>query len=213
MNIIIVGCGRVGRKLVQMLESLGHDIAVVDENPDYVAALSERVAGFSGMAVVGVPIDVDVLRSAGIEACDAVAAVTQEDNINLMVAQMATRVFGVKNVIARVTDPARKEVFSERFDMRLACGTNLTAQAILAGLLREEDDEDQCVIFGSSTANFSCVDILPAQLGQALETVQPPRAGMLVFGVQRANGTLELATTPSPILHRGDKIVYSELAD
>ena len=74
------------------------------------------------------------------------AAVTKDDNINLMVAQIARELFGVKHVIARVAEPSRKEVYTERFGLRIVCGTNLTAQGLLAGILQEEDDEDQCVI-------------------------------------------------------------------
>ena len=195
MNILIVGCGRVGRRLVHVLERLGHDVSVLDEDAANLALLNEMDPPFSGMAVAGVPIDGDVLRSAGIEACDAVAAVTKDDNINLMVAQIARTLFGVKHVIARVAEPSRKEVYSERFGLRIVCGTNLTAQGLLAGILQEEDDEDQCIIFGSSTAS-----------------VQPPRAGMMVFGVLRANGTMELANT-QPVLHVGDKVLFAELAD
>ena len=198
MNILIVGCGRVGRRLVHVLERLGHDVSVLDEDAANLALLNELEPPFSGMAVAGVPIDGDVLRSAGIEACDAVAAVTKDDNINLMVAQIARDLFGVKHVIARVAEPSRKEVYTERFGLRIVCGTNLTAQGLLAGILQEEDDEDQCVMFGSSTANFSAV--------------QPPRAGMMVFGVLRANGTMELANT-QPTLHVDDKILFAELAD
>lgn len=212
MNILIVGCGRVGRRLVHVLERLGHDVSVLDEDAANLALLNELEPPFSGMAVAGVPIDGDVLRSAGIEACDAVAAVTKDDNINLMVAQIARELFGVKHVIARVAEPSRKEVYTERFGLRIVCGTNLTAQGLLAGILQEEDDEDQCVMFGSSTANFSAVPAAKHQWNRPLSSVQPPRAGMMVFGVLRANGTMELANT-QPTLHVDDKILFAELAD
>ena len=90
--------------------------------------------------------------------------------------------------------------------------TNLTAQGLLAGILQEEDDEDQCVMFGSSTANFSAVPAAKHQWNRPLSSVQPPRAGMMVFGVLRANGTMELANT-QPTLHVDDKILFAELAD
>ena len=84
--------------------------------------------------------------------------------------------------------------------------------AALAALLQEEDDEDQCVMFGSSTANFSAVPAAKHQWNRPLSSVQPPRAGMMVFGVLRANGTMELANT-QPTLHVDDKILFAELAD
>ena len=88
------------------------------------------------MAVAGVPIDGDVLRSAGIEACDAVAAVTKDDNINLMVAQIARELFGVKHVIARVAEPSRKEVYTERFGLRIVCGKGTYVRVLLEDIGR-----------------------------------------------------------------------------
>ena len=107
---------------------------------------------------------------------------------------------------------SEKTALAERFGLRIVCGTNLTAQGLLAGILQEEDDEDQCVMFGSSTANFSAVPAAKHQWNRPLSSVQPPRAGMMVFGVLRANGTMELANT-QPTLHVDDKILFAELAD
>lgn len=213
MNVLIVGCGRVGLRLIETLEGLGHDVAVVDDNPRRLEKLSEMSPPFSGMAVRGVHIDVDVLRSAGIEDCDAVAAVTQDDNINVMVAQMAKEVFHVHNVIARVTDPGAKEVFSERFSLHAVCGTNLTAQAIVAGMMQEAADETMSVMFGSSTASFTTVPVSAQQVHQPLSQVEAPRPGMMVFGVWRASGVLELAVQPGLVLHAGDRIVFANPAD
>ncbi|MEF9970096.1 MAG: TrkA family potassium uptake protein [Ruthenibacterium sp.] len=213
MNILIVGCGRVGVQLVRALETLGHDVSVVDENPALLARLTELSPPFTGMAVRGVAIDVDVLRSAGIEACDAVAAVTQDDNINVMVAQMAKEVFHVDNVIARVTDPSAKEIFSEQFGLRTICSTNLTTQAFVAGLLHEEENEKQCVLFGSTTVNFSMLPVTEKQLGMRLDSVCAPRPGLVPFAVWRSMDIVELDNKQSPILQTGDKIVFAAVAD
>ena len=212
MNILIIGCGRVGRRLVGVLERLGHDVSVLDADAANLGLLREMEPPFSGMALAGMPTDGDVLRSAGIEACDVVAAVTDDDNINLMAAQIAQKVFGVGHVIARVEEPSRKEVYTARFGLRIVCGTNLTAQGLLAGILQEEDSETQCVVFGSSTANFSTVPAPQALYSRPLAEAKPPRPGMQIFGVQRANGTMELACT-APLVYAEDKIVFAELAD
>ena len=111
-----------------------------------------------------------------------------------------------------MAEPSRKEFYTERFGLRIVCGTNLTAQGLLAGILQEEDDEDQCVMFGSSTANFSAVPAAKHQWNRPLSSVQPPRAGRMEVGVLRANGTMELANT-QPTLHVDDKILFAELAD
>ncbi|MEG2930742.1 MAG: TrkA family potassium uptake protein [Ruthenibacterium sp.] len=217
MNLLVVGAGRVGMRLVQAMEHLGHDVAVVEENPAFIERLAEMTPPFHGAAVRGVPIDVDVLRSAGIEMCDAVAAVTQDDNINVMVAQMAKEVFHVNSVIARVTDPVAKEVFSERFGLRTVCGTNLTAQAFVAGLLHSVSVDDEKtetrMSIGSSTAEFTAVLVAEAQIGSALHSIAPPAQGTMVFGVMRASGVMELAANPDVVLRQGDSIVYVQLAD
>jgi len=139
LNILIVGCGKVGSYLARVLENLGHDVSVVDEHSSALdPADNVRMSGFEGLCVRGVPIDVDVLRSAGIESCDAVVAVTQSDNTNIMVAEMAKTVFGIKNVTARIYDPARQEVFSTRMGIQTICPTTLTVDALLGSMLKEE---------------------------------------------------------------------------
>ena len=147
MNVLIVGCQRVGQHLVSLLEKLGHDVSVLDSNPANIEALSTMHPPFTGMAVAGVPIDVDVLRSAGIESCDAVAAVTRDDTTNLMVSQIARDIFHVSKVITRLADPATKNIYATHFGMRTVCSTNLTANALLSRLL-EDDADEQSVAFG-----------------------------------------------------------------
>ena len=91
-------------------EKLGHDVSLVDRSSSALnPADNIRLEGFSGLCVCGEPIDVDVLRSAGIESCDAVVAATPDDNTNIMVAEIATKFFGIKKVTARIYDlPGRR---------------------------------------------------------------------------------------------------------
>lgn len=213
MNVLIVGCGRVGLKLVQMLESTEHDVAVVSHEADELAALAALNPPFGGVALRGVPIDVDLLRSAGIEMCDAVVALTKDDNINAMVAQMAKTVFNVETVITRVTDPYLKGVFSERFGLHAVCGTNLTANAIFSGLMHLDNDETFQIAIGSSAATLIMKPVTPEQIGRQVIGLKAPRPGMMVFGVWRANGIMQLAVEQTPTLSEGDKIVYAVIAD
>lgn len=139
MNILVVGCGKVGSNLAITLEELGHDVSVVDEVAEHLDASSNlTLLDFNGLCVCGVPIDVDILREAGIENCDAVAAVTSDDNINIMVAEVATKIFGIKRVFARIYDPVREEVFKERLALHTICPTKLTIEAVLNELAGEE---------------------------------------------------------------------------
>ncbi len=211
MNILIVGCGRVGSRLIQVLEEMGHDISVLEEMHSKVENLeSLENFSFNGMLQIGSPIDVDMLRQAGIENCDALVAVCPEDNINIMVSQIATELFHIPYVLARVTDPARKKVFTQRFGMHAVCSTNLTVEAILHGILNGPSTKRMTI--GSSTVSFFPSVPVPALLNQPLSKVVAPE-GQVVFGILRANGTMELNTTPSPLIHSGDQIIFSSIAD
>ena len=108
MNVVIMGCGRVGARLAMMLDNEGHTVAVLDIDAYSFRRLSPE---FRGTAIVGNGIDEDALRRAGIEEADAFAAVTQGDNRNVMAAQIAKHVFNVPKVILRIYDPIREELY------------------------------------------------------------------------------------------------------
>ena len=115
----MVDCGRAGANLVRILEQLGHEVSVLDADP----AELERLDGFegyefSGEAHAGIPIDTDVLRRAGIETCDAAVVSTNDDSVNIMVAQIAREVFGVERVVARITDPTLKDFFVKQYGIQ-----------------------------------------------------------------------------------------------
>ena len=108
MHVVVVGCGRVGAGLARSLEGSGHSVAVVDRRPKAFERLPE---GFSGRTVVGVGFDRDRLVSAGIEEAGALAAVTNGDNSNILVARVAKETFGVERVVARIYDPRRAKIY------------------------------------------------------------------------------------------------------
>jgi trk system potassium uptake protein TrkA len=108
MHVVIAGCGRVGSGIAQNLVGEGHDVTVIDEDPDSFELLGDD---FPGQFVTGAAIDWDVLKEAGIEEADAFVAVTDGDNTNIVCAQIAQRAFGITCVVARVYDPVRAEVF------------------------------------------------------------------------------------------------------
>ncbi|MBM2827423.1 MAG: TrkA-N domain protein [Dehalococcoidia bacterium] len=110
MNIVIMGCGRVGAQLATMLDAEGHQVTVMDIDPaSFKRWLPDT---FKGKAVIGNGIDVDALKKAGIENADAFAAVTQGDNRNVMAAQVAKHLFNVPKVVCRVYDPIRQEIYN-----------------------------------------------------------------------------------------------------
>ncbi len=142
MNIIIIGCGKVGSKFAQVLAEDGHDVVVVSNDKNEFKSLGPD---FNGITVTGVPIDQDVLKQAGIESADALAAVTPDDNTNIMACQVAKEVFSVPRVIARIFNPEREQVF-HHFGLNTICPTNLTVDLLRSKIIGECDDSSHCSI-------------------------------------------------------------------
>lgn len=110
MFVLIMGCGRVGARLAQLLATEGHEVTVLDVSSASFQRLGDD---FPGTTLMGNGIDIDVLRRAGIERADAFAAVTQGDNRNIMASQIARHVFRVPKVVTRIYDPIRSDTFQE----------------------------------------------------------------------------------------------------
>ena len=108
MHFVIMGCGRVGSTLAHSLEDQGHGVAIIDQNPESFRRLGPS---FSGKRVSGVGFDRDTLLEAGIEDAFAFAAVSSGDNSNILSARVARENYGVANVVARIYDPGRAEVY------------------------------------------------------------------------------------------------------
>ena len=103
-----MGCGRVGSTLAIDLEKAGHTVAIIDQNREAFRRLG---ADFNGRTIAGVGFDRDTLLEAGIEKADAFAAVSNGDNSNILAARVARENFGIKNVVARIYDPGRAEIY------------------------------------------------------------------------------------------------------
>jgi trk system potassium uptake protein TrkA len=133
MNILIVGCGRVGALLSHLLDREGHKITILDKNGHSFRRLPPN---FGGTALVGDGTDQQTLRRAGIEKCDAFVSVTEGDNRNIMASQIAKHIFGVSKVVCRIYDPLRKDVY-EAIGLETISPTTVFAQLlkdrILAG--------------------------------------------------------------------------------
>jgi trk system potassium uptake protein TrkA len=108
VHFVIMGCGRVGATLARSLQHRGHSVAVIDQNTDAFRRLG---AGFEGTTVTGVGFDRDTLTQADTESAYAFAAVSSGDNSNILAARVARETFGVSNVVARIYDPRRAEVY------------------------------------------------------------------------------------------------------
>ena len=128
--IVIVGCGRLGSILACRLSSQGNSVVVIDP---YESSFTNLSSEFSGFQITGDASELAVLRSAKAEQADCLLAVTDKDNINLMVAQIAKNVFQTPTVLARVFDPAREKIYRD-FGIATISPTKLSADAFLANL-------------------------------------------------------------------------------
>ena len=127
MNVVIMGCGRVGARVASLLDQNGHKITIIDTQSTAFSRLSNY---YSGDTVIGTGIDEDILRIAGIENADAFIAVTNHDNRNLMAAQVAQAIFKVPQVIVRIYDPVREDTY-RRMGLTTICPTTTISAMIL----------------------------------------------------------------------------------
>src|SRR4051794_10348497 len=128
-----MGCGRVGSTIAHSLEAAGHSVAVVDQDGGAFRRLGPE---FRGRQVTGVGFDRDTLIEAGIEEADAFAAVSSGDNSNIISARVARETFGVENVVARIYDPKRAEVYA-RLGIPTVATVRWTADEMLRRLIPE----------------------------------------------------------------------------
>jgi trk system potassium uptake protein TrkA len=131
VHFVIMGCGRVGSALAHSLEAKGHAISVIDQDESAFRRLGPT---FEGRRVTGVGFDRDTQREAGIESAAAFAAVSSGDNSNILAARVARETFGVQNVVARIYDPGRAEIY-QRLGIPTVATVRWTSDQMLRRLL------------------------------------------------------------------------------
>lgn len=131
MHFVVMGCGRVGASLARALDSSGHTVAVVDQNPDAFLRLGKN---FAGSTITGLGFDRDVLTRARTADAYAFAAVSSGDNSNILAARVARETFGVPNVAARIYDSRRAQIF-ERLGIPTVATVRWTADQIMRRLI------------------------------------------------------------------------------
>lgn len=174
MYVVIAGAGRVGGQLATELSEEGHDVVVIDHRAD---ALDDLGKSFNGLALQGEAYDVRVLEEAKLGNADFFCAVTDDDNINLMAAEVAKAVFGVRRVLSRLQDPAREDSY-RALGIPYISTTKLISSVVLERITSEEFDLH--VTFDSGD-----IDVVEFTVGQAAD-------GMTVAGLE-VEGELRVA--------------------
>lgn len=126
MYVVIMGSGRLGAELAEQLSVKDHDVVVIDHSP---GAFEKLGSGFNGITIVGTGIDLDVQKKAGADRADVFAALSSDDNTNIMAAQVAKEIYKVPKVIARIYDP-RREYAYHQLGLESICPTNIGADIV-----------------------------------------------------------------------------------
>ncbi len=145
MHIIVLGCGRVGAEIAVHLDGAGHSVAIVDRDRASFGRLPDR---FTGRAVRGNGFDRDVLEQAGAEEAYALAAVMYGDNSNIVSARIARETYGIQNVVARIKDPRRAEIY-QRLGIPTVATVTWTTDQVMRRLFPEKTVTDWTDASGS----------------------------------------------------------------
>ncbi len=133
-----MGCGRVGSTLARSLEDRNHTVSIIDNDPESFRRLGP---GFNGDKITGYGFDQAVLEKAGVARAQAFAAVSSGDNSNIIAARVARETFGIQNVVARIYDPGRAEVY-QRLGITTVATVKWTADQVLRRLLPANAEPD-----------------------------------------------------------------------
>jgi trk system potassium uptake protein TrkA len=197
VHVVIMGCGRVGSALALRLQEHGHHVTVIDSNPDAF----RRLGSFDGSTVAGVGFDRDVLREAGIETADAFAAVSSGDNSNILAARVARENFGVSNVVARIYDPGRAEVY-QRLGIPTVATVPWVADQVLRRLLPQGARSEYRDPSGEMT--LVELELHPRWVGQRVVRVESATGGRVAFVTRFGRPVLPRADT----VHQDGDVVH-----
>lgn len=184
MHIVIMGCGRVGSTLAQILDDRGVSVAIIDQNSDAFRRLGSH---FNGRRVTGIGFDRDTLIEAGIEQAAALAAVSSGDNSNILAARVARETFGVGHVVARIKDPRRAEVY-QRLGIPTVATVPWTADQMLRRLLPEGSEP----LWRDATGTIALAEIhiSEAWVGHTIAEIEDAAQCRIAFITRLGEGVL-----------------------
>jgi trk system potassium uptake protein TrkA len=195
MKVVIAGGGSVGRYMAQQLRDGGHAVTLVDNDPS-VASRWNRPGAFEGIVWhIGDACEVDVLTAVGAADADVVAAVTGDDEDNLVVSLLAKQEFAVPRVVARVNNPNNEWMFNDMWGVDVSVST----PHLLTGLVEE------AVTIGSFVRLLS-LEGGRARLAEVTLAPSSPAIGMKIanLGLPRESTIVALLRGGHVVVPRGD---------
>ncbi len=198
MRVIIVGCGRVGSELANSLSAERHDVVVIDRDPLSFGRLSRE---FGGRMLTGVGFDREVLQRADIEGADALAATTDSDNVNIVVAVTAKESFKVPHVVARIYDPQAAQMY-RREGIPTVSPTLWAASTMKTMIVNPK--LATLATCGSGEVEFLKVEIPKALAGKTVQSFMLPGESHVGALVRRGQATIPSGDTclePGDVLH------------
>lgn len=202
-NIIVVGCGRVGSRLALMLSNYENNVCVIDRDPRAFASLRRD---FNGATFAGVGYDEDVLMKAGIDECDFLAAVTQSDNVNLMVVEIARRLYDVPHAVARLYNTGHERAYLQ-LGIDYVCGTALVAEEIFSKI--SSGLGDHITTLGDCEVVQFALDLSQTRSDYIKVSDLESRHKIRVCAFERADGEISSIPTPSSVLYHGDTVLVA----
>lgn len=207
-----MGCGRVGSSLALELEAAGHSIAIIDQSKDAFRRLGPD---FKGRTIVGVGFDRDTLLEAGIEGAQAFAAVSNGDNSNILAARVARESYGVTNVVARIYDPGRAEIYQ-----RLGIPTVATVLWATDQIMRRIAPEGTRSEWRDASGTVSLTEVHPHLdwYGHSIADLEAATEARVAFLTRLGEGLIPEAHTvlqDGDLVHmsiRNDKVAIAEAA-
>lgn len=194
-----MGCGRVGSSLAHSLEERGHSVSVIDQQ---AASFRRLGASFEGQAVTGVGFDRDTLVEAGIEDAYAFAAVSSGDNSNILAARVARETFSVGNVVARIYDPGRAEVY-QRLGIPTVATVSWTTDQMLRRLLPH--GADSAYTDPSGALQLAEIPVGPGWVGRTAAAIQSATGARVAFVTRLGEGVVPGDTT---VVQQGDLVHF-----
>ena len=197
MYVIIAGCGRLGAGLAKALSVKGHDVVVVGEEIDLVRLGSD----FDGITIRGNPAEEDTLVKAGVDHAELVVAATADDNVNVLVVQVARKIYQVPLTLTRISDPER-ERFYRGLGLDTVCPTSTGINQLLGLIQRSQ----YSALAGTIDVDLVGVKPLADWVGRAVGRIDIPE-GRKLIGIA-FDGELA-AANPERVIEKDDTLILT----